>query len=93
VKVRRGLVPLRLAEADDYRIGPDLFDQLRADSLHRSFLVGLTHLRSSCPDLPVFSSEKTSPHVADGRRFVTSAEMETSSVFITAVSMLQHRGK
>jgi hypothetical protein len=81
MQVRGGLVPFRLAETDDHCVGTNLLDELCADSLHGTFLVLLTHLWSPIPVLPVFSSEKTSLHVADGRRFVTLAEMETSSVF------------
>jgi hypothetical protein len=59
------LVPFRLAEADDHRIGTNLLNELSADSLHRTVSVGWCHGGSHV------SGEKTSPHVADGRRFVT----------------------
>jgi hypothetical protein len=76
MQVRSGLVPLRLTEANDHRIGTNLLNELCADSLHCTVSVGWCHGGSHV------SGEKTSPHVADGRRFVTLAEMETSPVFI-----------
>jgi len=79
MQVRGGLVPLRLAEADDHRIGTNLFDELCADSLHGTVSIRWCHGGSHV------AGEKTSPHVADGRRFATLAEMEMGSVFMPAV--------